>query len=782
MGTPAETFVPGRCRARHRLTLLAACAVALSLLLSGAIPAHAVDLPFFTMDGSQESILSAMALHPSTVRVGNKVYVAYQGPGYDPYVASYDETTRTWHAPVRVGTNPLRLDAHGAPALVVDSAGFIHVFFGCHFMPLQHSVSAVPGSIDAWRQLPPISSDGTYPQPIKLSDGTLLIFFRQGGVDLYAWAMRISHDNGLTWDYGELPVLAGENGGGSPSNYANFSLGSGDIVNVAFTRMDPSRSPTWAQRRNVYYAWRDTDGIWYDIKGRSVILPVTPQTADAQLRVFDSGPDGVNEVVVKEEPTSVQPERRVPEAVTATTPGAPLIQFITGAGRGAGTYHWEFARWGGSFWTTSTITSTDHNFDSATFDPHSNGTIDSYLVTGDSERLTTRNDPIEGRGGRIEQWASSDHGATWAFKRVVSMDETGTLFGDPQLVPGPSSSATLMFTEWDNNATSFFHRLYLWGPSAYATRPYASRLDRVAGSDRVGTAVAVSHAAFAEGADWVVLATAANFPDALSAGPLAAALKGPVLLVPGSGVPSAVAGEIGRLGAKHAIIIGSTGVIAGRVAADLARVGVKDVQRLAGPDRYATSLAVAKRVGQILGPLGTAVVVSGANFPDALSAGPLAAYNGFPIVLARGDTVPASMTAAFASLGVTSTIIAGSGSVVSTSFGDGLPSPTRLGGRDRYQTSAALALYALDHGLLPYRVMIASGTRFPDGLAGAVLGGQARAALVLASPSGLPTPTAGVLTGLAGKNVEAWVLGGPPAVAASTADAAASILGATVMR
>lgn len=779
MGTFASPFLPRRHRIVRRLSAVLAFSV-VAALLTGAVPAGAVMTPFFAMDGAQEAILSEMAIHPSTARIGHVVYVAYQGPGYDPYIASYDESTRVWHDPVRVGTNLLRLDAHGAPALFVDSDGFIHVFYGCHFMTLLHAVSAAPRSIDRWRQLPPVSTDATYPQPIGLPDGTLVLFFRQGGYDLYAWAMRVSYDNGLTWEDGEFPVLAGQSGGGDGSFYAHFAVGAGGIVHCAFTRFDPSKGTTWLQRRNVYYIWRDTDGIWYNAQGRSVTMPVTLKVADSQCKVMDSGPGAVNEVVVKEEPKAAAPLGRAPEAIATTTPGTPLIQFITGANRGPGTYRWEFARWIGSAWATSTITSTDHNFDAATFDPHADGTIDSYLVTGGSESQAKRNDGNGGRGGRLEHWTSTDHGKTWSFVQIVSPIEAGSLFNDPQIVPDPSSDATVMFTDWNNDRTDFFHRMYLWGPAGFAGRTVTPRLDRAAGTDRVGTSVAVSRAAFAEGADYVLLATSANFPDALTAGPLAAALGAPVLLVPGGFVPSSVAGEIKRLKATHAIILGSTGVIPASIDTPLRAAGVTDVQRIAGPDRYATSLAVATRVGQMLGPLGTAVVVSGQGFADALSAGPLAAYNGFPIILARGDAVPGAVTAAFVSLGVTSTIVVGGTSVVSRAYADGLPSPARLSGSDRYLTSEAVARYSLGAGLLPYRVILASGTRFPDGLTGAILGSHARAPLLLVSPVGLTQPTADVLGDIAGRNVQSWVLGGPSVVTNQTAQKAAGILGAQV--
>ena len=64
--------------------------------------------------------------------------------------------------------------------------------------------------------------------------------------------------------------------------------------------------------------------------------------------------------------------------------------------------------------------------------------------------------------------------------------------------------------------------------AAYASPTYSA----LRGIDRYETALAVSRHAFTPGVGAVVLATGEDFPDALSAAPLAAAYGGPVLLTP----------------------------------------------------------------------------------------------------------------------------------------------------------------------------------------------------------------------------------------------------------
>ena len=84
---------------------------------------------------------------------------------------------------------------------------------------------------------------------------------------------------------------------------------------------------------------------------------------------------------------------------------------------------------------------------------------------------------------------------------------------------------------------------------------YDDVVDRIAGPDRVATAVEASRYGF-EAAATVVLASAGDVPDALAAGPLARAVGGPLLLTPGDALPPDVAEEIARHGAQEVVLVG----------------------------------------------------------------------------------------------------------------------------------------------------------------------------------------------------------------------------------
>lgn len=86
--------------------------------------------------------------------------------------------------------------------------------------------------------------------------------------------------------------------------------------------------------------------------------------------------------------------------------------------------------------------------------------------------------------------------------------------------------------------------------------PAARESGRLAGPDRFATAVAISQAAFPQGAAVAYLARADEFADALAAGSLT---DGPILLVPSCGeVPQVVADEIRRLDPARVVALGGT--------------------------------------------------------------------------------------------------------------------------------------------------------------------------------------------------------------------------------
>jgi putative cell wall-binding protein len=163
------------------------------------------------------------------------------------------------------------------------------------------------------------------------------------------------------------------------------------------------------------------------------------------------------------------------------------------------------------------------------------------------------------------------------------------------------------------------------------------RVERIAGDDRVDTALRLARFLLDAGVDLdeVVVAPAGDFPDALSGAAQAARRRAPVLLTAGDRLDPRVAAFLGGLNGVRVRLVGGEAVLSAAVEADLVALGL-DVRRIAGGDRYATSVAVASQLGE---DVEVVVLATGRSFPDALAGAPAAGRRGAPVLLV-GDTLP----------------------------------------------------------------------------------------------------------------------------------------------
>ena len=185
---------------------------------------------------------------------------------------------------------------------------------------------------------------------------------------------------------------------------------------------------------------------------------------------------------------------------------------------------------------------------------------------------------------------------------------------------------------------------------------------RVQGADRYATAAAISQEAFPAGNVPVAYIVAGgSFADSMAAGAAAAAADGPVLTLPGNSIPAsvaaelmrldpekivvqagssaisdAVASEIKRLAPAQVVILGGTGSVSVTVDSQVKALGFNSI-RLGGADRYATSSAITEWVRSTAGYGNEALVATGTNFPDAMTAGALAAVKNAPVMLTNGS-------------------------------------------------------------------------------------------------------------------------------------------------
>lgn len=254
---------------------------------------------------------------------------------------------------------------------------------------------------------------------------------------------------------------------------------------------------------------------------------------------------------------------------------------------------------------------------------------------------------------------------------------------------------------------------------------------RLAGTDRIATAIAISHEGHPSGgAPAAVLARSDAFPDALAGAPLAIAEGGPLLLTGSSSLDSRVERELRRAVVSGATVyvLGGTNALSPAVEASLRSAGFTP-RRIAGTDRYETAIAVADALGSPT----TVLLATGRNFPDAVVAGAAAGQQSAAVLFTNDRSMPATTADYLQS----STTVYAVGDQAVTAAPDAIP----LRGDTRYDTAVVVARTFFGDDNLPKQMGVATGTNFPDALAGSALvtkdgGGP----LLLTLPDTLPHP------------------------------------------
>ncbi len=174
---------------------------------------------------------------------------------------------------------------------------------------------------------------------------------------------------------------------------------------------------------------------------------------------------------------------------------------------------------------------------------------------------------------------------------------------------------------------------------------------KLAGSDRAATAVEVSKERFGyKEADSVVVVGANALIDGLSAAPLAAAKNAPVLIAGKNGLDNGSLAEIERackdLSNKTVYIVGGENSVSYAAKKQLEDKFGAVVVRLAGDDRYDTSLEVDHRLVKDEQASTTRFVVGGNGAADAMSVSAVAAKKTAgkvsPILVVRKDGIKAT--------------------------------------------------------------------------------------------------------------------------------------------
>ncbi len=323
-------------------------------------------------------------------------------------------------------------------------------------------------------------------------------------------------------------------------------------------------------------------------------------------------------------------------------------------------------------------------------------------------------------------WSPTGTGLTYSWTLP-----NGTVIGTSPTLTVPASAAGQTVTLKVTGTKTGYSPATATATVKIAAAPYTGpTVKRIAGADRFATAVKISQDSYPKkgSAKVVFVASAENFPDALSAAPAAAKLGGPLLLTLHNSLPSNVAAEIKRLDPPKIVVVGGPVAVNESVVTALKKLG--PTTRVGGVDRFATSQKINDYA--FPGTVPQVFVASGVAFPDALSASAYSGAHGMPVVLVYGTntSAPSSTVSWLKGKHISTLNIAGGPVAVTSGMQSSLEKAvghkaTRYGGADRFLTSALINAKFTSAGT----AYLAAGSNFPDALSGAAAAGAAKAPL-----------------------------------------------------
>ncbi|TDN91156.1 cell wall-binding repeat-containing protein [Microbacterium sp. BK668] len=379
----------------------------------------------------------------------------------------------------------------------------------------------------------------------------------------------------------------------------------------------------------------------------------------------------------------------------------------------------------------------------------------------------------------VELWKVDETDGSYTFYGDEVTDWTGGFWpgvieaGSYALRARPTEPDSLLGAEWYPDARYFQDRIDVEVVAGTTTSVQDIVLDdryfdvsRIAGANRFETAVEISRQVIPPGerAPIVYLTNAFNFPDALSAGPAAIRAGGVILSTDPLNLPTVIGNRLAELDPVRVVILGDEKSVSQAVEqAVRTRLPAAEIDRLGGASRYATGELVVRDAFEGTGAQ-QAVIATGANYPDALAAGPAAGFDDSPVILVDGKNgLNQTSLTLMRDLGVTDVVIAGGLPSVGSQVEAGLVAElgaahvTRLAGANRYETAVLINDHFFADTDYAY---LTTGQNFADALTGGPLAGLFGAPLYLSAPDCLP---GGVADSLWYKNVVAIDLFGSSA-------------------
>ena len=336
---------------------------------------------------SEDNVPTAVPWHGAVYDpVSNKTFFVFMSSDGKHFVYYYDHETGEISGLYDPGVTPTADLTHGAPTIALDNDGYIWVFGGSHDTGARVAISKNPRDPTEWEEKTRIGPETgnvggiTYPQPITISDGMLVIGRHRDSDTWYdqSIAMWKSTDRGETWT---KTIIA------KPYSAKNYPFLFRKINGKIYGLVSPRNVDGDDYWHGAMFMMSDDEGqTWKKADGTVYTLPVDADQADWITTNLHWKGTNVD-VLPNGNPVAVLIEDSTPKKL-------------------------HFAKWSGTAWEIYTI----------------DNDIGTQYYSGFYTRIKPiTNDEIEiyatvDIGGTLEvvKYVSEDGGVTWSKQQITS--------------------------------------------------------------------------------------------------------------------------------------------------------------------------------------------------------------------------------------------------------------------------------------------------------------------------------------------------------------------------
>ena len=237
---------------------------------------------------------SATGIWPSAAydATSDQTFYAWLAEGSPQVVriAAFDHATGVWSEAVTIARQTsFADDTHGNPSVCIDHEGYVYVFWGSHVTGQLWAISAAPGDISAWNVQTALTSNYTYPKPVRFGTD-LYLFLRVGTTSDSKFVVRKASPSSGVASFGSEVNLVDW----TPANVGIYvaevrALGS----EIEFMFCQQTGTSPQVRRHLFYAAWNPATGALRNLDSSTTVasgsLPVLHALASSDFREVDSG-------------------------------------------------------------------------------------------------------------------------------------------------------------------------------------------------------------------------------------------------------------------------------------------------------------------------------------------------------------------------------------------------------------------------------------------------------------------------------------------------------------